>query len=182
MKRTILALAIAGLSVAAYALPPPGGGPPSGTLDVNIISPSPLPVTATSPIPVTLTPARTPPGGLVVLSAAGWLARSTFETPHVLDPGGVTILTGFTLDVDASLSDDMTTEGSCSARLEIGNSTDGFRKIGLSTVVAGARDGRYVPLPNIVVPDGAELRTMTNNGTNNSCYFNATFYLLVDPE
>ena len=35
MKRTMLALAIAGLSVAAYASPPPGGGPP-GPIDVNV--------------------------------------------------------------------------------------------------------------------------------------------------
>ena len=35
MKRTILALAIAGLSVAAYALPPPGGGPPT-PIDVRV--------------------------------------------------------------------------------------------------------------------------------------------------
>ena len=35
MKRTILALAIAGLSVAAYASPPPGGGPPT-PIDVNV--------------------------------------------------------------------------------------------------------------------------------------------------
>jgi hypothetical protein len=38
MKRTILALAIAGLSVAAYASPPPGGGPPT-PIDVNVTNP-----------------------------------------------------------------------------------------------------------------------------------------------
>lgn len=36
MERTILALAIAGLSVVAYASPPPGGGPP-GPIDVNVV-------------------------------------------------------------------------------------------------------------------------------------------------
>ena len=35
MKRTILALTIAGLSVAAYASPPPGGGPPT-PIDVRV--------------------------------------------------------------------------------------------------------------------------------------------------
>lgn len=37
MKRTLLALAIAGLSVAASASPPPGGGPPT-PINVNVVS------------------------------------------------------------------------------------------------------------------------------------------------
>ena len=45
MKRTILALAFAGLSVAAYASPPPGGGPPT-PIDVKVVNSVPLPVTS----------------------------------------------------------------------------------------------------------------------------------------
>jgi hypothetical protein len=47
MKRTILALAIAALSVAAYASPPPGGGPPT-PIDVNV-SNVPLPTWLAQP-------------------------------------------------------------------------------------------------------------------------------------
>jgi hypothetical protein len=43
MKRTILALAIAGLSVAAYASPPPGGGPPT-PIDVTVVNAQPIEV------------------------------------------------------------------------------------------------------------------------------------------
>jgi hypothetical protein len=52
MKRTILALAIAGLSFAAYASPPPGGGPP-GPIDVNVTNPVvPVEVSNADPVPV----------------------------------------------------------------------------------------------------------------------------------
>jgi hypothetical protein len=52
MKRTILALAIAGLSVAAYASPPPGGGPPT-PIDVNVTNPVlPVEVSNANPVPV----------------------------------------------------------------------------------------------------------------------------------
>lgn len=52
MRRTLLTLAIAGLSVAAYAAPPPGGGPLT-PVDVNVTnSVLPVEVSNTSPVPV----------------------------------------------------------------------------------------------------------------------------------
>jgi hypothetical protein len=74
MKRTILALAIAGLSVAAYASPPPGGGPPM-PIDVNVTNPLPLPTTEvpslTSPGQLFFTgmggPAQGPTSGIIPL-------------------------------------------------------------------------------------------------------------------
>ena len=48
MKRTLLALAIASLSVAAYASPPPGGGPPT-PIDVKVTNPALLVASAGTP-------------------------------------------------------------------------------------------------------------------------------------
>lgn len=52
MKRTILALALASFSIAAFALPPPGGVPPvGGTLDVNVTN-SVVPVEVSNAYPI----------------------------------------------------------------------------------------------------------------------------------
>lgn len=70
MKRTLLALAIAGLSVAAYASPPPGGGPP-GPIDVNVTNPVlPVEVSNDEPIPVVAT---TPSGVVANRYQRSWL-------------------------------------------------------------------------------------------------------------
>jgi len=57
MKRTILALAVAGLSVAAYASPPPGSGSPAPrnvnvtnpVLQVEVANKDPVPVSGPTP-------------------------------------------------------------------------------------------------------------------------------------
>lgn len=55
MKRTIFALAIAGLSFSALALPPPGDGPPI-LVDVNVTNQVlPVEVSNADPIPVVVT-------------------------------------------------------------------------------------------------------------------------------
>lgn len=55
MKRTLFALAIAGLSFSAFALSPPGGGPPV-PVDVNVTNQVlPVEVSNADPIPVIVT-------------------------------------------------------------------------------------------------------------------------------
>jgi hypothetical protein len=53
MKRTILALALASFSIAAFALPPPGGAGTGGTLNVNVTN-DVVPVQVNNAEPITV--------------------------------------------------------------------------------------------------------------------------------
>jgi len=157
MKRTILALAIAGLSAAALAGPP---GPPL-PIDVKVISPVPMPVTA---VPQWVTPDRmyfSGSGGGIVGDAVTTVLLSedvvltSYDAQVHVDEAAAAICT-----VDATI---VTSDGEFVAALG--------RVVGLQ-----GRDSRLsVDLPNVYVQANQDLRVKIEIDGDDStlCHFDA---------
>ena len=164
MKRMILALAIAGLSVAAYALPPPGGGPPT-PIDVTVEN---------VPLPVTEMPAYTMPD---LLFHGGTSGRTTagIEQLIPLNYDDVdTVLQSY--DIHVQVEDGAIAP--CEAVAEIRTNEDEFvASLGAIVALPGRDASQTVRLPNVFVSHelGLRLKFMVifPNTTGDYCYFNA---------
>lgn len=167
MKRTILAIAIAGLSVAAYASPPPGGGPPT-----------PLSVTVTNvPLPVTDTPAYVTPdrlffGGMGGAIADGGGGGNVPLTQNDED----TVLQGY--DVQAHVEGSATT--ACTVNSEIyenDGTQSGVFVTGLGRIVAlpGRDAALSIRLPNVYIAVASKLylKVSVTAPTGGLCHFDA---------
>jgi hypothetical protein len=156
MKRTILALAIAGLSIAAYASPPPGGGPPM-PIEVNVTNPLPIPVT----------------------SIPRMTSLSEFLAPtFTADPNGITVpspysdvvLTGFLVRVENRSSDN-----NCNVALVLNHGEPDAISLFGSFFYAGQSVATYVPLPNLYLPEGT---TVFMYSSSPVCFATATVQMI----
>jgi hypothetical protein len=167
MKRTILALAIAGLSVAAYASPPPGGGPPT-----------PIDVTVTNvPLPVTEVPEYTMPdrlffGGVGAAIADGGGGANVPLTQNDED----TVLQAY--DVQAHVEESATTTCTVNSEIYENDGTQSGRFVtGLGRIVAlpGRDAALSIRLPNvyIAVDSNLYLKLSVTASAGGLCHFDA---------
>ena len=173
MKRTILALALAGVSVAAYAARPPGAGTPTVT-NVNVTNPSLTVDVANQPISV-VTPVRDIADYAEMTGAKDVSSNMTVgSTVGIIAADSV--LQGFTIDLDASPA----TPGAskCTARIYVADSNSyPIVQLGIMSVRAGQRDSRYQPV-NLRIPAGLILRSEIENQTDKPCTFAYHFDLV----
>jgi hypothetical protein len=188
MKRTLLALAVASVSFAAFAGPPPTAGP----VNVNVVSPVPLPVTgsvsvlnATLPVSGSVTIANQP---LAVLVSPSITPKTEFFVWGTSDLGNPTsadyefefpvLLTGVAVQLQMSPSSDPL--GRCN--LSVSHAwMDGETKMSrrLANLLAlnnGGSSATYVPLPNIYANIGDGLSAFASGVGDGTCLVSAWVY------
>lgn len=161
MRRTLLALAIAGLSVAAYASPPPGGGPPT-PIDVNVTNPE----LSVSVVPSVLSPADffTRGVGFNVTNGTG---STQFGEGLILTDLMVQLVVGGTT-------------GQCSivAKIEDGTGVDLVNPLLGMLVVKPGWDlaPLIIPIPDLAIPAQSKIKFVGDCTGDTTCYVNLTVY------
>jgi hypothetical protein len=175
MKRIVLALAIASLSFAAVAGPPPTAGP----VNVNVVSPAPLPVSgsvtiANQPVAVLANPSITPKTEFFV-----W-GTSDFGNPVAADYEleSPVLLTGVAFQLQVSPSGDPLDR----CNLSVSHSwLDGATKMNhrLANAIVlnnSSTSVTYIPLPHVYASEGDYLEVFASGVGTGKCVVSAWVY------
>lgn len=164
MKRTLLALVVASLSFAAFAGSPPTAGP----VNVRVVSPLPLPVSAV-PAMVPMTELRAASGYLDVVGAMQ-------VDEYVLNHAAA--LRGFTVSIKNSGIDNLETCYVSMAMVKADNSTN--RPFFYTRLVGDFQQPlAYIPLPADISLEPGDKIALDVATEGARCTVNAGWYLLL---